>query len=53
MRAQWPGLPEGHEDAAEQNNDWAISGPSDEILAEISDTLAIKPAHNWRITAKN
>jgi hypothetical protein len=54
MRLGWPVPAEDAlKDAAEQNNTWAISGSSAEILTEISRILAIKPAHKWRISAKN
>ncbi len=54
MRLGWPVPAEDAlKDAAERNNEWAISGASGEILAEIADTLGIKPAQHWRISAKN
>jgi len=54
MRTTWP-VPLGNEleSLAAANSDWAISGSSAEVLAEISDILGIKPAQHWRISAKN
>jgi hypothetical protein len=54
MRLGWPVPLENElESVAAANSEWAISGSSGEILAEISDILGITPAQHWRISAKN